>query len=212
MAPMADPVKKRPYSSPARAAKAAETRARILAAASEKFLADGYARTSTASIARAAGTSEATVFAVFGSKAELLWEVVIHDIRNTPNFPMGDLGLWQGLVGADRRDAAVQRMAAGVRGVMDRSWRSRAVVAAAATVDDAVREIVRRGAQGRHGGALWVVREVLEIPEAEAGRVADAFWTLMSVDNYTALVLDRGWSSDEYEAWLAAMMRACLPR
>lgn len=212
MASMTDPVKKRPYSSPARAAKAAETRTRILAAASEKFLADGYVKTSTASIARAANTSEATVFAVFGSKAELLWEVVIHDIRNAPNFPVGDLAQWRGLVGADRRDAAVARMAAVVRGVMDRSWRSRAVAAAAATADDAVREMATRGAQARHDGALWVIREVLEVPDGEAHRTADAFWALMSVDNYRALVLDRGWSPDEYEAWLASMMRACLPR
>lgn len=209
---MADPVKKRSYVSPAREARAAETRARILAAASEKFLAEGYVKTSTASIARAANTSEANVFAVFGSKADLLDQVILHEIRDAPDFPVGDLTLWQGLVGADRRDAAVARMAAVVRGVMDRSWRSRAVAAAAATADDAVRELAKRGARGRHDGALWVVREVLEVPEGEAERTADAFWALMSVDNYTALVLDRGWSPDEYEAWLASMMRASLPR
>jgi AcrR family transcriptional regulator len=208
MGGMADRVKKRSYTSPTREAKAAQTRARILAAASEKFLTDGYVKTSTLSIAKAAGTSEANVFAVFGSKAELLMEVVLHDIRNAPNIPVGELGPWEGLVGPDHREAAAARMAAGVRGMMDRSWRSRAVAAAAATVDDAVRDVLRRGAQSRHWGALWFAREVLQLPESELDRAADAIWALISVDNYRALVLDRGWSGDQYEAWLAATVLA----
>lgn len=212
MSRVTERVKKRTYTSPTREAKAAQTRARILAAASEKFLAEGYAKTSTLSIAKAAGTSEANVFAVFGSKAELLMEVIVHDIRNAPDFPVGDLRQWEGLVGPDHRGAAAARMAAVVRGVMDRSWRSRAVAAAAATVDDAVRDLHKRGAQSRHWGALWFVREVMRLPESELQHAADAIWALMSVDNYRALVLDRGWSGDQYEAWLTATVLAITGR
>ena len=60
-------VKKRTYGSPARQAKAAATRARIIDAAARLFLERGYARTSTAAIGKAAQTSEASVFAVFGA-------------------------------------------------------------------------------------------------------------------------------------------------
>lgn len=212
MSAVSDPVKKkRAYTSPTRRAKAARTRARILAAASEKFLAHGYVQTSTASIARAAGTSEANVFAVFGSKAELLFQVTVHHIRNAPDFPMGDLTRWQGLVGADRRDAAAARMAEVVRDVMDRSWRIRAVVAAASSADDAAREIAKRGANTRHDGVLWFAREVLELPEGQREPAADVIWTLINVNNYRLLVLDRGWSSEQYQRWLESMLMAALP-
>lgn len=212
MSRVTGPVKtKRTYTSPTRQAKAAETRARILAAASEKFLADGYLQTSTASIATAAGTSEANVFAVFGSKAELLFQVTVDHIRDAPDFPMGDLTRWEGLVGATRREAAVERLAGVVREVMDRSWRIRAVVSAAAVADEAARAIAERGADTRHDGALWFAREVLELPQGQREPAADAIWTLIGVDNYRLLVLDRGWSSEQYQRWLESMLMAALP-
>ena len=61
-------VAKRPYRSPLREAQAAATRTRILDAALDTFLERGYAGTSVAAIARAAGVSPETVYATFGTK------------------------------------------------------------------------------------------------------------------------------------------------
>ncbi|MDJ0459666.1 helix-turn-helix domain-containing protein [Arthrobacter sp. NQ7] len=203
-------VKKRPYVSPKRQAKAAETRARTLAAASQMFLDAGYARTSTAAIAKAARTSEANVFAMFGSKAELLLQVVFEHVRNDPTFSMGDPARWQGLIGKDRRALATAELTALVRRAHDRSWRIRTVAAAAAPDDDTVREAVARGAQRRHDDCLWFVLEVLAVPEDRLEETADALWVLTNVENYRLLVLDRGWAPERYEQWLAAMISAAL--
>lgn len=205
------PVKKRAYVSPTRQAKAADTRERILAAASEMFLANGYVKTSTASIAKAARTSEANLFAVFGSKAEVLLQVVYDHIRNAPDFPMEDATLWQSFLGPDNRAAAMTRLAEVVRQVHDRSWQIRAVVADAAPADDTVREIAERGASRRHDNCRWFAREVLDLPEGQRERTADAIWALINVENYRLLVLSRGWSTAQYEVWLASMLRASLP-
>ncbi len=51
---------------------AARSRSRIVAAAIRLFLADGYARTTIAAVAAAAGVSADLVFHLFGSKRELL--------------------------------------------------------------------------------------------------------------------------------------------
>src|SRR5215468_6442832 len=67
---------RRRYESPVREANARRTRAAIVAAASELFTARGYAATSLADIAAAAGVARRTVFAAFGSKPALLRQVL----------------------------------------------------------------------------------------------------------------------------------------
>lgn len=206
-----DPVKKRPYVSPKRQAKAAETRARILASASKMFLELGYGRTSTAAIANAARTSEANVFAVFGNKAELLLQVVFEHVRNNPDFSIGDLARWEGLIGVGRRSAAIAELSRLVSRIHDRSWRIRAVAAAAAHDDDTVRKAVARGARRRRQDCAWFVREILAVPDDEVSATADAVWALINIENYRLLVRERRWTPQRYEQWLIRMIEAALP-
>ncbi|MGH9120496.1 MAG: TetR/AcrR family transcriptional regulator, partial [Acidimicrobiales bacterium] len=62
----------RAYRSPKRERQAGETRRAILSAATEMFRGRGYAGTTIAAVAGAAGVSVPTVEAAFGTKAELL--------------------------------------------------------------------------------------------------------------------------------------------
>lgn len=55
------------------------TRARLLQAAAELFERHGYRRTSTSMVAEAAGTSKASVYAHFSTKAELLFSVLLEE-------------------------------------------------------------------------------------------------------------------------------------
>ncbi|PRC47364.1 TetR/AcrR family transcriptional regulator, partial [Mycobacterium sp. ITM-2017-0098] len=63
---------KRAYRSDLRTSQARDTRRRIVAAAADLFVADGYAGASVDAIAAAAGVSRKTVFTAVGGKAELL--------------------------------------------------------------------------------------------------------------------------------------------
>src|SRR5215468_5883978 len=62
----------RVYRSPRRAEQARRTRARILVAATEQFVARGYAATTVRSIAEAARISVPTVELIFSTKPKLL--------------------------------------------------------------------------------------------------------------------------------------------
>src|SRR4051812_19410784 len=66
----------RRYDSPRRREQALRTRERILAAAREAFLTSGYAATTVRSVASAAAVSLPTVEQGFGTKAQLLKEVI----------------------------------------------------------------------------------------------------------------------------------------
>ena len=62
-----------------------DTRERIIQAAAEIFAEKGYARTTTRSIAEAAGVNEVTLFRHFGSKRNLLSEIV-HQYSPLPDL------------------------------------------------------------------------------------------------------------------------------
>src|SRR5688500_15683100 len=73
---VSDSVKARAYDSSLRTERARENRAAILGAAHELFVAQGYASTSVAAIAREAGVSADLIYKVFTNKRRLLVEVL----------------------------------------------------------------------------------------------------------------------------------------
>src|SRR5437764_9509035 len=89
---MSPPVKRsRSYDSPLRREQAARTRRQILDKAKELFERDGYAATSMAAIASAAGVSLKTVYLVFETKngvLRALWHQLLRGQQDT--IPVGD--------------------------------------------------------------------------------------------------------------------------
>src|SRR4029450_6811299 len=77
---------RRRYHSPLRAEQADGTRRRVLAAARELFLAHGYAGTTVAAVAQAAGVSPDTIYVSLGGKQGLL-EGVLALARSDPEAP-----------------------------------------------------------------------------------------------------------------------------
>jgi AcrR family transcriptional regulator len=74
-----DQVKKRKYDASRRRQAAERTRAAVLRAARDLFTSRGYASTSVAAIARAAGVSVDTLYAAVGRKPQLL--LAVHDME-----------------------------------------------------------------------------------------------------------------------------------
>lgn len=208
---MSGPVKKRQYVSPARQAKAEATRARIIDAATRLFLETGYVRTSTAAIGKAARTSEASVFAVFGSKADLLVAVVRDHVVRDSDFPLARQPIWPRFAAEHDKSPAIAAIARVVRRAHDRSWRLLAVATAAAQDDPAVADAVGRATRSRRDDCEWFVLEVIGIAESDdSDRRTDELWALISVENYRHLVVERSWPPERYEGWLAAMLTAIL--
>ena len=81
----------RPYESPRRREQAAETRRQVLSAAQTLFERDGYALTSMAAIASAAGVALKTVYLAFETKSGLLralWHLLLRGEES--GIPVGD--------------------------------------------------------------------------------------------------------------------------
>jgi AcrR family transcriptional regulator len=89
----------RPYSTPKRDARAAVTRARILAAAERLFLRDGYARTTMKAIAAEAGVSEKTMYLAFTTKATLLRQVIQVAVQgDEAGIPLAQRPEWRAIL------------------------------------------------------------------------------------------------------------------
>ena len=86
---------KRRYTSTRRNEQARETRLRVIRAARELFVAQGYGRTTLAEVAREAGVAVETVYAAFGNKATLLrrtWDVDFRgDEEDVPLFDRAEM-------------------------------------------------------------------------------------------------------------------------
>ncbi|MDL9981281.1 TetR/AcrR family transcriptional regulator [Microbacterium sp. ASV49] len=202
---MDDDVKRRPYDSPSRRAKSDATRARIMHAAADLFVAQGYAATSTRTVAAKAGASEASVFANFASKAGLLSSVIVDRVTTDADFPLSSAGA---VVAGMPRRAAVAAFARIVRRAHARTWRLLAVGAAAAADDADLAATMRRGAERRLLDIRWFAETVLGAPDSE--RVAESIWAVAAVEPYRHLIIERVWSDEAYEEWLARMILATV--
>lgn len=196
------------YRSPLRARQAAETRRSVIDASLELFSTQGWTATTVPMIARNAGVAEDTIYKTFGNKTALLMEVMeialVGDDGETAMIDRPDFAD----VGVGRRP---ERLRKGVRYAITAYERSVGMLDAlreAAASDEVARERLTRYQQDRHeliaaGTALILGRE----PTVE---VIDAVWTLLSPEVYSYLIIGRGWSAEQAEDWLVAMMQVAL--
>jgi AcrR family transcriptional regulator len=215
---MADNVKsRRSYDNRGRTEQARQNRRRILAAAHELLLAQGYRATTMADIARAAGVSVETVYKAFKTKATLVkaaYDLAL--VGDDEPIPLVERPEYQGLftdpdpVSKLHRYAAIARMVSERIGPLisvlvagARSGGDPELEALAATTDR--ERLIGATAIVTHLGATGGLR-----PGIDPDRARDIVWTLISPDLYRLLVLDRGWSHDEYEHWLAETLIAAF--
>jgi AcrR family transcriptional regulator len=196
---------RRPYHSLARERQAEESRQRILEAARSLFLQKGYAGTTVDAIAEGAGLSPKTVTAVFGSKLGVLTELV---------QPSAFGQRYQQLLERLQTDPdPVQRVvltASIACQVYDALAPELDLLRGAASIAPELAELARqvevrrREYQGRLITYLisrGVLHQGLQPEEA-----TDELWALSSYDLYRLLVVERGWASERYEAWLAHVL------
>jgi hypothetical protein len=107
-------------------------------------------------------------------------------------------------------EAQLRLLAAGARRVQERGADVYEIVRGAATADPEFGQTM----QGRHARVLEDMRTVAEslarketlTPDMSAAQAADLLWALAGPEVYRLLVVQRGWSSDEYERWLASSL------
>lgn len=200
------PASPRRYDSSRRRAQAEERQRRVLEAATELFLEQGYGATSIDQIARTADVSTQSVYATFESKAGILEGAVNLARAGDPDGRGRDLPDATTIAEAPDLRERCRQTAAFLRHMYDGSAALIAIVERAAAVDPQIAELHDRFRTQRRGS----VEQLSAGVPAKAFRrglarkdALDAMTFLAAAHTYTELVDGMGWTPARYESWLA---------
>jgi AcrR family transcriptional regulator len=184
-------------------------------AAHRLFAAQGYAATTLPAIAREAGVSAPTVTAVFGTKAALLEALINLGVRgDAAAAPLVERPWWREMLAETDPRRQLRLHAANMRRIQEGSADIAEIVRGAATADPEIAAMLKE----RHAQRLADTRLVAQslgrkqalAPGMTVAKAGDLVWALSGAEVYRLLVVERGWSSDEYEQWLATALAASL--
>jgi AcrR family transcriptional regulator len=192
-------VKPRAYNSPERDERANATRRRILEAAAKLFAERGFAGVTMRGIAHDAAVSLATVYLYFPGKPALVAGLVDEVVSS------GDLSVER--VEAEAAPVEQLRTAAHIiRMLNERSWLVVSILRSAHGIDDELSDAWRLWQLGHLHAVQRAITALEHTGALRAGLMpedaVDIAYALAGTDVYRALVRERGWSHDRYEAWL----------
>jgi AcrR family transcriptional regulator len=206
---------RRRYDSSGRRERARQTRDLIASAARQLFLADGYAATTVAAIAAAAGVSVETIYKGFGGKPGLVRAIVEKGLAG------------QGPVPAEQRSDHIRDTEPDPRRILAAWGTFTSEIAPlvapvlllardAAAGDPEVALTLEQISAARRDRMALNARGLFEAghlrPEITPDEAADIMWTYSSPELYQLLVLRRGWSADRYGRFVGqALIAALLP-
>jgi len=190
-----------------RQAQTALTEQRILAAATELFLADGYVATTLEAVARRARVAARTVYVRFGTKAALFKRVVDVAIVGDTE-PVGVLGRnW--MTEAMTAPTLAERIAAWAaigRQIMERTGALFAVAQQAAAVEPLIAGQWQEGReQSRHAQEVFFTKlaeDGLLPPGTDLAWLIDTSSILGAAETYLLGTRMLGWDLDAYQDWL----------
>lgn len=214
---MSTPTQRRSYDASGRRAQAQVNRARILDAAQGLFVSQGYAGSSVADIAAAAGVSVPTVFARFGTKVALFKECVDSaTVGDTDPVPLAQRP--EMLHVRDGRTArqVIGRLAALIATAGPRVVPIYMVMYGAADADPEIRDLAREMDLQRLTGATRLAGIVMDrlgtVDDERRDELRDLIWTMNSPQTFSLLVTERGWPVERYEAWVRRTLLAATSR
>lgn len=198
-----------------RAERSRRTREKVIQAARELFVAQGYGATSLQEVADRAGVAVQTVYFVFGNKRTLFKDVVDTTIAgDTEPVATMDREWFRGACAAP---TAAEQLRAHVRGttkILGRVAPIMPLVASASATDPQIAAQWSDGPDPRytvqHAAAEALVGKPGVRPGVSAETAADLLFCVLSPQLYLLFVQDRGWSPDRWEEWAYATLAAQL--
>jgi AcrR family transcriptional regulator len=207
---MAEAVKRR-YDNSRRLAQVRATRLRVIEAAKKLFIESGYPATTLESVAEAADVSLPTLYRLFGSKRALLAAVLDTSFGGDDEpIAFGD----RPAVRAARSEPDPMRMLEAFGRIlgelMERTSDILYVLDSAAQVDPEADELLAEIRRQRHTGQSRIVAALVERraldPDLSPTQAADMVYALMSPEVHRILTIERGWTAQDYEDWLAYVL------
>lgn len=208
----------RAYDNSSRAEAALATRRRIIEAAREMLLRDGYHAMSVAGLAANAGVSAQTVYNAIGGKAAVVkavYDVLL--VGDDAPVAMQDRPEFRAMSTAPDREGFVRAYAALCATIYERVGPLLGVLLAqGAGGDTGLQEFVATIDRERRTGntnALNALEAAHGLPpRLDRERFIDIVWTVTAPETYDRFVRRCGWTHAMYAAWLAEALVAIFVR
>ena len=197
--------KKRSYNSESRQAQSQGTKNRILASAKMLFESKGFEKVTIEEIAREAQVSAPSIYSIFQSKRGVLLGLM--DEALSPEQ-------FEALVEQGKKEKCPRKRleitASIARQLYDAEKTQLSFLRGASILDPVFKgleiERERRRHQRQKETVETMANEKVFTNSISLSKIRDILWAFTGRDFYRMLVIERGWSSDEYETWLAELL------
>ncbi|MBI3211710.1 MAG: TetR/AcrR family transcriptional regulator [Simkania negevensis] len=201
--------KKRSYHSDLRQAQSQKTKNRILASAKMLFESKGFEKATIEEIAQEAQVSAPSIYAIFQSKRGVLLGLM--DEALAPEQ-------FEALVEQGKKEKCPRKRleitASIARQLYDAEKAQLSFLRGASILDPVFKgleiERERRRYQRQKETVEAMANEKAFTDNFSFSRIRDILWAFTGRDLYRMFVIERGWSSDEYEKWLAELLIQAL--
>jgi AcrR family transcriptional regulator len=189
-----------------RAERSRRTREKVVEAARELFVAQGYGATNLQEVADRAGVAVQTVYFVFRNKRTLFKDVVDTSIAgDTEPVATMDREWFRAACAEPTAAGQLRAHVRGTREILGRVAPIMPLIAAAAATDPEIAAQWPEGPDPRYTVQYAAAEALAGKPDTRPGlsveMAADLLFGLLSPQLYLIFVRDRDWSPDTWEAW-----------
>lgn len=204
--------KKRSYDSTSRQKQSQETKNRILASAKMLFESKGFEQVTIEEIARQAQVSAPSIYAIFQSKRGVLLGLMDEALS-----PEQHAALVEQIKKEKSPRKRLELTATISRQLYDAEKAQSSFLRGASILDPVFKGLEIERERRRYQRQ----KETVETMADERGftetlslsKIRDILWAFTGRDFYRMLVIERSWSSDEYEKWLSELLiEVLLPK
>lgn len=196
--------KKRTYDSENRQIQAAQTKQRILTAAKDLFQSEGFDAVTIDKLAQASSVAVPTIYALFQSKRGVLRALMSQALPEEQKHALLEEASDKPAKDRIYIAAKISRQMYDAEHALMDIFQSASVIAPEFKALEIERE------QSRYERLEQTVKTLAKEKSLQKGltvkKARDILWTFTGRDMYRMLVMERGWTSDEYEKWLAQLL------
>lgn len=197
--------KKRSYNSTSRQTQSQKTKNRILASAKMLFESKGFEEVTIEEIAREAQVSAPSIYSIFQSKRGVLLGLLDEALPSEQHAALVEQGK------NEKSPSKRLEITASIsRQLYDAEKAQLSFLRGASILDPVFKgleiERERRRYLRQKEAVETMANENAFKPHFSISKVRDILWAFTGRDYYRMLVIERSWSSDEYEKWLADLL------
>ena len=206
---------RRSYDTAQRRLQSAASRQRIVDEARKLFLIQGYRTTTIADIADAAGVNPDTVYRLVGRKPIVLRELIEQALSGTDHAVAGaDRSHVRAMATEPDPVVKLEIYAAAIRDTHARLAPLFVALRDASSTEPEAEQVWKEIAERRAANMRRLVRDVRSATTTRYAttttEAADTAWALNSAELYVMLTVERGWTPQRYERWLARSLGRLL--